>query len=133
MAKRRRTSNIVKYCKEHGRMVGFAWGGHRKNCKAGEVTEAEYLASIKAKGKGKAVRVQSVSLVLKPQAKAAVGSVAEKIVSDLKNRMFDFTTEIEGLEIQRGELHKKLEEVDHKLADSRGEKDELIRGLKELI
>ena len=130
MAKRKRTSNVVKYCKEHGRMVGFAWGGHRKNCKAGEVTEAEYLISQKNKVAG-LVRIHAATLAKKPQ--KAAGSVAEKIVSDLKNRMFDFTTEIEGLERQRAELQKQLDEVDHKLADSRGEKDELIRGLKELI
>jgi hypothetical protein len=45
---KRRKSEVVKYCSQHGVFQGFAWNGHRKHCQAREVTEQEW-EEIKAK------------------------------------------------------------------------------------
>jgi hypothetical protein len=38
-----RTSTAVRYCKVHGKFVGFRWNGHKRHCKANDITEAQFL------------------------------------------------------------------------------------------
>lgn len=143
MAKPKRVSHIVKFCSLHGKFVGFQWGGHRRVCQAKETTataekgmkEAANLAREKLH---KAVRpvLNLVKLATKPLQKAGIShaeTTAKKVISDVKNHLFDLDTEINRLTKECEETQQSYLKKQQLLADARGEKDEIVRGLKQII
>lgn len=147
--KPKRTSSILKFCSKHGKFVGFQWGGHRRVCQAKEVDEAGYLATMKPVGKAAAALPKPVTAaallkrvtekVEKPLQKGRhtvvsnAGSTAEKVITDVKNHLFDLDTEISRLTKECEEAQQTHTKKQQLLADARGEKDEIVRGLKQMI
>jgi hypothetical protein len=131
MAKPKRTSNIVKYCSLHGKFVGYGWGGHRRRCQAKEVAGAEGTRFVPT--------FPNLKLSEKPLQKGRnvgtsnAGTTAEKVISDVKNHLFDLDTEIARLAKECEETQQLHAKKTQALADARGERDEIVRGLKQMI
>jgi len=134
--KKRRTSNIVKYCSKHGKFVGFAWGGHRRICRNGkEVDEARWYASLKPKGTSsdtklalrlpvmttavqkallqKKVAVSNPARVMpirKPYAaRAVVTTDAGNLVAGIQSHLFDLDGELEKLVKIKMDAERKID------------------------
>ena len=110
--RKKRTSDVVKYCVMHGKFVGYQWGGHRRTCRAGEATEEEFKASSKP-----AVENESRSF---------------KVLKDLKNHLFDLDQEIERCVKSTAELKASLALVAETLYRASQEKKQVIATLKEM-
>lgn len=97
-AKDRRTSYRIHYCREHGKFIGWKWGGHRKHCDVGEVSEEEYL---KAKG-----------LPPVEHAPAPAGSNGhEDLMSKVRHKLAGLGSAIQNLDVQIVDLAKEKQSL----------------------
>ena len=81
MKRKKRVSNIVKFCSKHGKFVGFTWGGHRKHCQAPEVTEAQWYAKLKPAGNETPLVSNPARLIALPKIKKGIRTELEKIAT----------------------------------------------------
>lgn len=139
MAKPKRVSHIVRFCSLHGKFIGFQWGGHRRVCKAKEAiatveNDMKETANLAREKLHKAIK-PFLNLV-KPLQKAGIShaeTTAAKVIADVKNHLFDLDTDINRLAKECEETQQSLQKKQQLLADARGEKDEIVRGLKQMI
>jgi hypothetical protein len=101
MNPKKRTSNIQKYCSKHGLFAGYQWCGHRRACKAKEVTQAQWYASLKpfdtvGKKIDEMVEKSLNQIGPKPKEETPV-SATVKLIHGLRDNIFDLDSEISRL------------------------------------
>ena len=114
----KRTSSLKHYCREHGEIVGYEWGGHRRHCRAGVLTVQAWLEQQKERRQKKARPVEKVHFVKNSEFETAVKSmgVAGSIVSKTDKMplglQVDKITHTEGVvaraEIQPGNVITRI-------------------------